>query len=92
MQTTSRGFTYLPVSDQDCFSWGGFAICDYCNAPVASGYLVLVLNSCVCSECFADWLKRQKRYKKADVKQDLAYQEAYQDDWYGYHINKMKGE
>ena len=92
MQTTSRGFTYLPVSSDDCLSWGGFAVCDYCNASFEQGYLVFILNSCICPECMADWLTRQQSYTDDDVKQDLAFQEANQDEWYAYHINKMKGE
>lgn len=91
MQKTNRGFTYLPVTYRDCFSWDGFAVCDFCNTPFQQGYLVFILNSCLCSECMADWLKNQQSYSDEDVKEDLAYQEANQDAWYKYHMDKMKG-
>lgn len=91
MQKTSRGFTYLPVTQDDCFSWGGFAICDHCNTPFEHGYLVFILNSAVCPNCMTDWLERQDHYSDEDIREDLAFQEAYQDEWYAYHINKMKG-
>jgi hypothetical protein len=38
------------------------------------------------------WLKRQQQYSDQDIREDLAYQEAYQTEWYNYHLNKMKGE
>jgi hypothetical protein len=40
----------------------------------------------------ADWLKRQQSYSTEDVKEDLAFQEANQDAWYNWHLNKMKGD
>ncbi len=92
MQKTNRGFTYLPVSSKQCISWGGFAVCDFCNTPFEEGYLVFILNSCLCPNCMSGWLKRQRKYPKKDVQQDLAYQEAHQDAWYNWHLDKMKGE
>lgn len=92
MQTTSRGFTYLPVTHDQCISWGGFAVCDFCNTSFQQGYLVFILNSALCPECMADWLKRQQSYSTEDVKEDLAFQEANQDAWYNWHLDKMKGE
>lgn len=92
MQTTNRGFTYLPISSHQCISWGGFAVCDFCNTPFQQGYLVFILNSCLCPECMADWLKRQQSYSNEDVSEDLAFQEANQDEWYNWHTNRMKGD
>lgn len=55
LQKTLRGFTYLPVTRQDCLSWGGFGVCDFCNQNMQHGYLVHVLNSCICSRC--EWIE-----------------------------------
>ena len=84
--TTPRGFTYLPVSYLDCLSWGGFGICDFCNQNMQHAYLVFVLNSCICSKCFNEWIERSKSYPQEDVDYDLHIQEQYQDAWYKRHL------
>lgn len=86
LQKTIRGFTYLPVTYHNCINWGGFSVCDFCNTPFNEGYLVFVLNSCICPNCFNDWLIRQREYSDEDVAYDLAFQEANQEPWYDYHI------
>ncbi len=88
IKTTNKGFTYLPVSYLHCLNWGGFAVCDLCNTPFEEGYLVFILNSCLCPSCFSDWEFRQSHYPDDDVIQDLAFQEANQTPWYDRHIKK----
>ena len=91
MKTTRRGFTYLRVTDKDCISWGGYAVCDDCNINFKEGYLVFVLNSCICKECFDEWEQRTLSTSSEDVAYDLDYQSKYQDDWYDYHKQFIEG-
>lgn len=79
LQKTPRGFTYLPVTRQDCLSWGVFGVCDFCNQNMQHGYLVHVLNSCICSRC--EWIERSSHYPQEDVDYDLQYQ----TEWYKWH-------
>lgn len=88
LKTTDKGFTYLPVTYQNCINWGGLSVCDFCNTPFINGYLVFVLNSCICPVCFHDWLERQQHYSEEDIAYDLNYQTECQDSWYKYHIEK----
>lgn len=75
------GYTYLPVTREHCYNWGGWAVCDHCNQEFFEGYLVFVLNGCLCPSCFHDWIKRAKIYKE-----DLQYQQEHSQAWYDYHI------
>lgn len=82
IQTDKRtGYTYLPVEHRHMLNWGGFGVCDYCNQNMMHGYLVFVLNSCICSRCLNEWLDRANIYPE-----DLAFQEANQQQWYDWHI------
>ena len=82
VQTDSRtGYTYSPVTINHMLNWGGFGVCDLCNNPMSHGYLVFILNSCLCPQCFNDWIARANIYPE-----DLAFQEANQQQWYDYHI------
>ena len=83
IQTDTRtGYTYLPVLPQHILNWGGLGVCDFCNTNIITqGYLVFVLNSCVCPRCFHAWLSRALIYEE-----DLQYQQECQDYWYNYHI------
>jgi hypothetical protein len=76
------GYTYLPVSYYHVLNWGGLGLCDDCNTPLTDGgYLVFVLNRCLCPQCFHEWLARAISYEE-----DLQYQQEHQDNWYNYHI------
>lgn len=82
IQTDTRtGYTYLPVERHHMLNWGGLAVCDYCNQNMMHGYLVFVLNSCICSRCLNEWLARATIYPE-----DLQFQHVNQDYWYEYHI------
>ena len=82
LSKTPQGYTYLPVKRNHMLNWGGLAVCDYCNADMEQGYLVYILNSCICPDCFNDWVKRAQTYTE-----DLNMQDEYQDEWYCHHIN-----
>lgn len=89
LQTTPRGFTYMPVTYRDCINWGGFGVCDSCNQNMQYGYLVHVLNSCICSRCLNEWIERSSHYPQEDVDYDLHYQQENQDAWYKWHTDRM---
>ena len=89
INTTPRGFTYMPVTYRDCINWGGFGVCDSCNQNMQYGYLVHVLNSCICSKCLNEWIERSKTYPQEDVDYDLRYQQEHQDAWYKWHTDRM---
>lgn len=83
IQTDKRtGYTYLPVTLPHILNWGGLGLCDDCNTHLTDGgYLVFVLNRCLCPQCFHEWISRADIYEE-----DLEYQQAHQDSWYNYHI------
>lgn len=82
IQTDLRtGYTYLPVEHHHILNWGGLAICDHCNQNMPYGYLVFILNSCICPTCFDEWLARATIYED-----DLQLQRIHQGYWYEYHI------
>lgn len=81
MEKTPQGYTYLPVLPSHIYNWGGLGVCDSCNQDIQQGYLVFILNSCICSNCFNEWVDRAKVYPE-----DLAYQEEHQADWYAWHV------
>ena len=86
LKTTSNGYTFLPVKREHILNWGGFGVCDFCNGDIEhEGYLVFVLNSSICPDCFNNWLKTSKKYQE-----DLDLQEAHQSMWYDYHIRAGK--
>lgn len=59
---TDKGYSYVKCTKEDCFSWGGLAICDDCSNNFEEGYLIYVLNRALCHKCFEDWLKRSVKY------------------------------
>lgn len=57
------GYTVYSVTSEECFSWGGFSICDDCGTLCPSGgYLVPVLNHFMCPSCFQEWNDSCKFY------------------------------
>lgn len=90
MYKTPQGFTYLPVSSHHIFNWGGLSVCDSCNQNMQHGYLVYILNSCICSHCLNEWIERCKTSNKEDLVYDLYQQDLYSKAWYDYHIKAGK--
>lgn len=61
-------FLVIETSRSECISFGGMAVCDYCNAASEVGYYIAVLNCWYCPKCFEEWKKRAKWYQEdADV-------------------------
>lgn len=81
MEKTPQGYTYLPVLPSHIYNWGGLGVCDDCNQNLThGGYLVFILNRCICSDCFNEWVDHANVYPE-----DLAYQEEHQAAWYARH-------
>lgn len=77
---TDKGYSYVKCTKEDCLNWGGLAICDNCNKNFEEGYLVYVLNSALCPECFEDWIKRSVQYEE-----DLRLQKRNHINYYKSH-------
>ena len=75
MKETPQGYTYLPVLPSHIYNWGGLGVCDDCNQDIQQGYLVFILNRCICADCFNEWVDRANVYLDY-----LAYQEEHQAD------------
>ena len=57
------GYVVYKISAEECFSFGGAAICDDCNTFCPQGgYLVPVLNYFMCAHCFWEWNESCKFY------------------------------
>lgn len=57
------GWTAYQTTLEETKKWGGMGICDFCNKFCPDGgFLVPVLNSWLCSECFEEYKKRAKYY------------------------------
>lgn len=80
--------SYIEVSPNEIYSWGGMSVCDYCNKDIEDkGYLIFLLHSCVCRECFEDI---SKRYKDKSIQEsDKRLQDKYQIDYYKSHLEKI---
>lgn len=42
---------------------GGYGLCDMCNTPNKEMFLIPVLNSAMCLQCYEDWNKRAIFYE-----------------------------
>ena len=81
---TEQGYSYVPVTIQDCISWGGLGVCNSCGQVSLRGNLVFVLGDYYCPECFNEWQGRAHKYPE-----DLAYQKQHHLDWYKYHVKDV---
>lgn len=78
---TKQGYSYLKCTVQDCYEWGGAAICDSCGEKIKGDvFLIYILGQAFCSECFEDWTKRSKRYED-----DIKLQKQNHNRWYKAH-------
>lgn len=81
LQYTDKGYSYVKCTKEDCFNWGGMAICDSCGKLMNEEvYLIYVLGQAFCTKCFKEWIKNSKRYEE-----DLRLQEQNQERWYQAH-------
>lgn len=78
---TKQGYSYIKCTKEDCFSWGGMAICDSCgNFINEEVYLIFILGQACCQKCFQEWAKSASTYKD-----DLCLQQQNQERWYKLH-------
>ncbi len=65
IEHTKQGYSYIKCTRQECFEWGGAAICDMCGKDMLDDvYLIYILSSAYCPKCFDDWIKHSKRYEE----------------------------
>lgn len=81
IKKTKQGYMYVEVTNQDCINWGGLGICDNCGKSFDKGYLVFVLSSCICEECFNDWINVAKGYEE-----DLYFQSLHAESWFKNYL------
>lgn len=75
---TNNGYSYIKCTKEDCFDWGGMAICDNCGETMQEDiYLIYILHSALCKECFEDWAEYSKKYEE-----DLQLQKQNHLAWY----------
>lgn len=79
---TPQGYSYIKCTPQECFNWGGSCICDMCDTYMAPDniYLIFVLHSAICQDCFDEWIKRTKRYDddiELQTKNDILFYRSY---------------
>lgn len=81
LQYTDKGYSYLKCTKEDCFAWGGMAICDDCGKSMNDDvYLIYILAQAFCPKCFKEWTERSTRFKE-----DLILQEQNHERWYQSH-------
>ena len=81
LKYTDKGYSYIECTKDDCFNWGGLAICDCCGKPMFEKiYLIFILASAYCPQCFKEWLEHSKRYED-----DLYLQKQNHERWYLAH-------
>lgn len=81
LEYTDKGYSYIKCTKEDCFNWGGMAICDSCSTPMFEDvYLIFILGQAFCPKCFEEWLERSTRYEE-----DLYLQKQNHKRWYKAH-------
>lgn len=80
-----NGFLYAKVKRKHCFKWGGYGVCDFCNQDFKEGYLVFVLNSCICPNCYNQSTIQEHEIDPEDDK----FQKECAKDWYDYHFKNL---
>lgn len=56
---TKQGFTIYKSTFFECISaTGGLGICDWCNKSNSTLYIIPILNSAMCPECYKDWIEK----------------------------------
>lgn len=75
---TKQGYSYIKCTKEDCFNWGGMAICDNCNKLMKEEiFLIFVLGRALCRKCFDEWTDNATRYEE-----DLQLQNQSHLKWY----------
>lgn len=64
---TKQGYTVFKTTLTECIEiTGGYGICDMCNTPDTTLYIIPVLNSAYCEKCYKDWRERTREYYEED--------------------------
>lgn len=70
-----KGFRVIEVSRTELVEklgyQGAVGICDFCNRSSSVGYLICVLNSWYCPDCYKRYISNAKRYAE-DVDYEFA--------------------
>ncbi len=56
------GYVVYAATADETHRLGGMGICDYCGKAAETGYLIPVLNSYYCHECYDEWDSVGKYY------------------------------
>jgi len=59
---SKAGHVVYEATSKDTEKLGGYGVCDYCGNYAEKGYLIAVLNSYYCPDCFKDWEKTARNY------------------------------
>ena len=51
---SKAGHVVYEATSKDTEKLGGYGVCDYCGNYAEKGYLIAVLNSYYCPDCFKD--------------------------------------
>lgn len=83
--------SYVEVNTHEIYSWGGICKCDYCNRDILDkGYLIFLLNSCICEKCFSDIVRRYRDTKLSY--DDKVMQSCIHNDYYKNYLNRCSYE
>jgi len=74
---TKQGYSYIKATKENCYNWGGMAVCDSCNEEMEDMYLIFILGQALCEKCFKEWIEHSQRYEE-----DLYLQRQNQVNWY----------
>lgn len=71
-QQTGKGHKFIKVSLKEMTGpLRGLGICDQCCKAMFEGYLIPVLNSAYCKECFDEWQGRAVYYKDDEFYENM---------------------
>ena len=79
VKKTNKGHKYIEVSyDEMTLKLNGMGICDSCSPlkEMKHGYLIPVLNSVYCKDCFNEWKDRAEYYPE-DVEYESLKTESF---------------
>ena len=83
--------SYIEVNMYEIYDWGGICKCDNCNRDIVDkGYLIFLLNSCICEECFSNIVRR---YRDINLSHDDKSIQSYlHSDFYKNYLNRRNYE
>ena len=75
---TKCGYIAYAATADDTKKTGGMGICDYCGKEAGKGYLIPILSSYYCPECYSKWDESAVYYEEDIPVQDrtAAYYES----------------